>query len=102
MRRYVAIMNLLRLSPQFAQATLRYRYEQQIKHQRTRSWRQQHPYRAFRVCNLLIQRAAMSAHPFDEAIQRYGYEDLLLAKEAPDSISHYTPHRQSGFIRPFR
>ena len=72
---------LAELSPQLAQATLRYRYEQKIKHQRTRSWRQQHPYRAFRVCNLLIQRAAMAAHPFDEAIQRYGYEDLLLAKE---------------------
>jgi glycosyltransferase involved in cell wall biosynthesis len=38
------------------------------------------PYRSFQTNNFLIDRSLILAHPFDEKIKTYGYEDLLIAE----------------------
>lgn len=42
--------------------------------------REKNPYRSFQTNNFLIDRDLMMAHPFDENIKTYGYEDLLMAQ----------------------
>lgn len=71
--------------PTKPQQSLRYLYERRVKLHRSLYWRQHHPYRAFRVCNLMIRRDVMKAHPFNEKVQHYGYEDLLLGRNLQES-----------------
>jgi len=42
------------------------------------------PYRSFQTNNFVINRELMLAHPFDENIKTYGYEDLLMAQSLKD------------------
>lgn len=39
-----------------------------------------HPYRSFQTNNFFIKKDLMLKYPFDETIQTYGYEDLLMAE----------------------
>ncbi len=45
------------------------------------SRRARSPYAALRLCNLLVRRSTMLAHPLDPALRRYGHEDTLWAQE---------------------
>ncbi len=42
--------------------------------------RLKHPYRSFQTNNFYIKKDLMLKYPFDETIQTYGYEDLLMAE----------------------
>lgn len=78
-------------SPYLEQNNLRYRYEWESQKTLTLQWRRQHPYNSFRTSNFLVPRNIMLAHPFDDRIRAYGYEDVLFGKElatACVSISH--------------
>lgn len=78
-------------SPHLEQSNLRYRYEWEKQKSFTLQWRRQHPYKSFRTTNFLVPRKVMLAHPFDDRIRAYGYEDVLFGKElakAGVSISH--------------
>lgn len=63
---------------------LRYLYELRATQNHPLTWRQANPYAAFHVSNILIRRDVMKAHPFDETITRYGYEDVLLGRALKD------------------
>lgn len=65
---------------ELAEHNLRYRYETACLPKFTATERQRNPYRGFRTTNFLIRREVMLAHPFDERIVRYGYEDVLFGK----------------------
>lgn len=70
---------------------LRYKYEQKIAPQHTAQQRQTHPYQSFRTTNFIARREVMLAHPFDETIAKYGYEDVIFGKRLCDakiSIQH--------------
>lgn len=62
------------------EVSLRYTYEKQAEPRFTASRRAQHPYAWFRSFNFLIRRDVFEAHPFDETITEYGFEDTLLGK----------------------
>lgn len=70
---------------------LRYKYEQKIAPHHTAQQRQKRPYQSFRTTNFIARREVMLAHPFDETIVGYGYEDVLFGKRLCDakiSIQH--------------
>ena len=63
---------------------LRYQYEvasANINEQDARHGRLSDDYRHFHTANFLIAREVMLAHPFDETLHRYGYEDDLFGRE---------------------
>ena len=64
---------------------LRYKYEEKIAPQHTPQQRQKHPYQSFRTTNFIARREVMLAHPFDETIAKYGYEDVLFGKRLCDA-----------------
>ena len=59
---------------------LRYRYEAAFLRTNDVAARQSRPYQNFRTTNFLVRRDVMLAHPFDERIRRYGYEDVLFGR----------------------
>ena len=59
---------------------LRYIYEKDYIRKHPLSVREKHPYQSFSTANFLINRDIMLAHPFDESIREYGYEDVLFGK----------------------
>ena len=60
--------------------SLRYLYEQRSLKLHSLAWRQQNPYRAFKVCNTVIHRSIFNTISFNQQITGYGYEDLLFAE----------------------
>ncbi len=66
--------------------SLRWRYERQSAPRHTVAMRQRHPYAAFNISNLLIRRDLLLAHPLDERIRRYGYEDVALGKALEQAV----------------
>ncbi|MBR1514898.1 MAG: glycosyltransferase family 2 protein [Bacteroidales bacterium] len=71
--------------PQLSSSNLRYKYEQKIAPKHTAQQRQMHPYQSFRTTNFMARREMMLTHLFDEAIARYGYEDVLFGKHLCDA-----------------
>ena len=70
---------------------LRALYEKAAEHEHTAEKRRLKPYQHIHTANLLIRRDVFLAHPFDERIRQYGYEDVLLGKhlqEAQEPIAH--------------
>lgn len=65
---------------------LRYRYERSYISRHSASVRNLHPFQSLSTANFLIRRSIMLAHPFNEVIRRYGYEDVLLGKSL--ALSH--------------
>ena len=68
-----------------ASTNLRYKYEQKIAPKHTAQQRQMHPYQSFRTTNFMARRETIISHPFDETIDRYGYEDVLFGKRLCDA-----------------
>ncbi|MBO7068495.1 MAG: glycosyltransferase [Bacteroidaceae bacterium] len=64
-----------------ANQRLRYMYEKKCESKFTAACRNQSPYQNLRTFNMLIPRRVALAHPFNENIQNYGYEDTLIGKE---------------------
>ncbi len=64
--------------------SLRWKYEKSCEPRFTAARRNQAPYDSLRTFNIMIPRKVALAHPFDETITRYGYEDTLLGKELAD------------------
>jgi glycosyltransferase, group 2 family protein len=58
---------------------LRYRYERQCEAINTVESRQSHPYQHL-ATNILVHRSVLGEQPYDEKINHYGYEDVLLGK----------------------
>ena len=74
-----------------AKHNLRYQYEKKIEPNHVASQRQQRPYQSFRTSNFMVRRDVMLAHPLDETVPGYGYEDVLWGKTLSDnkiSIAH--------------
>ena len=63
---------------------LRYQYEKKIEPKHVAAQRQQRPYQSFRTSNFMARREVMLAHPFDETLKGYGYEDVLFGKTLCD------------------
>ena len=63
------------------QQTLRHRYEKEAEARFCVERRQQEPFAAFRTFNFAIRRTLCLAHPFDDNITQYGYEDVLFGME---------------------
>ena len=59
---------------------LRYMYEKKIETRHTAQQRQENPYKSFRTSNFMVHRNVMLAHPLDETVSGYGYEDVLWGK----------------------
>ncbi|MBX2846076.1 MAG: glycosyltransferase [Saprospiraceae bacterium] len=53
---------------------LRWKYERRKK-------KGQHPIRSFGACNFMVKRSIMTAIPFDESLEQYGFEDTLWLKQ---------------------
>lgn len=64
---------------------LRYKYEKHSEPRQVASVRNQHPYQSFRTTNFFVERAVMLAHPFNEHIRTYGYEDVMFGKDMQES-----------------
>ena len=62
------------------EGNLRALYEKTNEEEHTVEKRQQAPYQDFHTANFMIRRDIMLAHPFDQRIRYYGYEDVLLGK----------------------
>ena len=63
-----------------AKHNLRYKYEKKVEPMHVASQRQQRPYQSFRTSNFMVRRNVMLAHPLDETVPGYGYEDVLWGK----------------------
>lgn len=59
------------------EVTLRYAYEKMAEKRYTADWRNEQPYTSFRTFNVMIQSHVFTHVRFDEAFNRYGYEDVL-------------------------
>lgn len=66
-------------------SNLRYIYEKRSEPRQTAAIRNGHPYQSFRTTNFFIARAVMLAHPFNEHIRTYGYEDVMFGKAMQES-----------------
>lgn len=64
-----------------SQQSLRYMYEKTCEPKFTAAQRSKRPYQNLRTFNMLMPRAVAEAHPFNEQIRYYGYEDTLLGSE---------------------
>lgn len=60
---------------------LRCAYESEAWRKRTLEQRRLEPYESFSTANFMVRREVMLSHPFDERIERYGYEDVLFGRE---------------------
>lgn len=79
-------------------SNLRYKYERKAAMRGDAAARSRHRYASFHVSNLLVRRSVMTAHPFDESIRRYGYEDVLLGKDLErDGVSVEHIDNEVGF-----
>lgn len=67
-------------SPRLWRGNLRYKYERNAAHINHHEAGKLHPNHDFHTSNFCIDRDVMLAHPFDESISRYGYEDVLMGK----------------------
>lgn len=77
---------------------LRYRYESKASKKRDRTQRQTSPYQHFSTANFMISSAVMLAHPFDERLTKYGYEDVLFGKVLQESqVTIAYIHNPVGF-----
>lgn len=65
---------------EFARHNLRYRYELECEPRFSVEQRRVSPYQGFRTSNFLVKRDLLLAHPFDERIRHYGYEDVLFGR----------------------
>ena len=65
--------------------SLRYRYEKHAEKRFTAERRRQNPYGEFRSFNFLISKEIFNAHPFDETMVDYGFEDTLLGRALKES-----------------
>lgn len=63
-----------------ARHNLRYRYELACEPRFSVEQRRVSPYQGFRTSNFLVKRDLLLAHPFDERIRHYGYEDVLFGR----------------------
>ena len=61
--------------------SLRWAYEKHCEPKFTADKRICHPYHCLRTFNFMMPRQIALAHPFDEEITRYGYEDTLLGRQ---------------------
>lgn len=61
--------------------SLRWRYEKACEPLFTARRRSMHPYQCLRTFNIMLPRAVALAHPFNERLRDYGYEDTLLGRE---------------------
>lgn len=64
---------------------LQYLYEKAFSLNNTAEKRNTDPYRHFRTHNFTVSRHIMLAHPFDERIRKYGYEDVIWGKTLKDN-----------------
>lgn len=67
---------------------LRYKYEKRSEPRQCASMRNKHPYQSFRTTNFFVERAIMIAHPFNEHIKTYGYEDVMFGKTMHENGIH--------------
>ena len=63
-----------------ADGTLKYRYEAEAEDSHSAAERNKSPYQQFNTSNFLVAKSVMEAHPFDDRIQTYGYEDVMFGK----------------------
>lgn len=85
---------------------LRYTYEKAHTANASATERNARPHADFHTSNFLTPRTVMLAHPFDERIRRYGYEDVLWGKtlaaagigvqhiDNPLGFDHFETNRQ--------
>ncbi len=66
--------------PRTLRHNLRYAYEKAHTANGSAAERNARPHADFHTSNFLTPRTVMLAHPFDERIRRYGYEDVLWGK----------------------
>ena len=66
-------------------SSLRYLYEKHAMPSHSVEKRKSRPYNSFRTTNFLVRREVALAHPFDERLRRYGYEDVLFGKAMRES-----------------
>lgn len=74
-----------------AKHNLRYQYEKKVEPRHVASQRQQRPNQSFRTSNFMVRREVVIAHPFDETVPSYGYEDVFWGKTLKEndiSIAH--------------
>lgn len=64
---------------------LRFIYEKSAERTHTALRRSGEEYRDFRTTNFMVKRSVMLAHPFDETITHYGYEDVLFGKQLKEA-----------------
>lgn len=77
--------------PHALRGNLRHLYEKKAEPSHTAVHRRKRPWRELSVCNCLMRRDVILAHPFDNRFKMYGYEDVLLGKrlaEAGVEIGH--------------
>ena len=77
-------------NPEQWKGNLRYKYECACEANNTIEKRQKQPFQHL-ATNILIRRSALVECPYDERINRYGYEDVLLGKRFQQqglTISH--------------
>ena len=67
---------------------LRYMYEKKIEPKHMAQQRQKNPYKSFRTSNFMVRRNVMLAHPLDETVPGYGYEDVLWGKTLCENNIH--------------
>lgn len=70
---------------------LRYLYEKKQERKHSVEHRRKNPFSNFRTVNFLVAKAIIKSHMFNENIDRYGYEDVLLGKALHDS-GYYIEH----------
>jgi glycosyltransferase involved in cell wall biosynthesis len=85
---------------------LRFRYEASASQSNQAAGRARNPYHDFKVSNTLIRADVYAAHPLDERLKEYGYEDVLMGRQlqqagvsvihidAPVGFSRYEPNSQ--------
>ncbi|HCN53980.1 MAG TPA: glycosyltransferase family 2 protein [Prevotella sp.] len=79
-------------------SNLRYRYESKSGKKRELDQRQKSPYQHFSTANFMISRNVMLAHPFDNRLKEYGYEDVLLGKTLQENqVAMAHIHNPVGF-----
>lgn len=77
---------------------LKYKYEVNAEPHHTAEKRNQHPFQNFNTSNFLIEKKVILAHPFNENIKRYGYEDVLFGKQlAQNGITIFHIDNPVGF-----
>ncbi|MCI6160379.1 MAG: glycosyltransferase [Prevotellaceae bacterium] len=60
---------------------LRYRYEKKCEPAHTMENRRKNSHKEFRTTNFVVHKDIILAHPFEENVRHYGYEDVIFGKE---------------------